>query len=128
LLQRELEFNASLEGVLDTLQIATGLLDGAQDALGDNELAVALEKILQAEKVVGELRRDGGGIGNSRAVALLGRRVKTVREVIVSEVLACWGKLVGADASKQRVVVLQDSEGMGVDLMLKSTPLTYVAF
>ncbi|KAF2671485.1 hypothetical protein BT63DRAFT_438913 [Microthyrium microscopicum] len=119
LLQRELEFSVGLEGVLDTLQVAAGLVDGARNALDGQELGGALEKVLNAEMVVGGLRRDGAGIGESRAVAVLGRRVGSVREGVVKEVLGVWGRLVNVDGGRV-VVKREDSEAMDLETVIEA--------
>jgi hypothetical protein len=126
LLQRETAFNDALAGSLETLQVVAGLLDSAQDGLlgddgddcgevegvqgrgrGGGDLSMALEKVVQAEKVLGTL----GGFAGARFVAILGRRVGSVREEIVGEVRGVWGRLVSVDGEGKKICVRREMKG-----------------
>jgi protein transport protein DSL1/ZW10 len=117
LLQSELAFNDGVAGALESLQMVVGLVDSAGDALsgGEDEGYVdvkgALEKVVQAEKVLGGLAADGE-LMQTRAVGLVGRRVAAVRERVVEEVKGYWGMFVGVDGEQGRVRVRRETDGM----------------
>jgi hypothetical protein len=110
LLKRELAFNEAVAGALESLQLVVGLVDGAGEALGEEEVARALEKGVQAERVLGTLEGEQE-LARTRAVGLVGRRVAAVRERVVEEVRGCWRKLVGVEGDKGRVHVLKETDG-----------------
>lgn len=115
LLQRELELSQTLEDVLETLQIVVGLVDGAHSSLGDQEVPTALQKLLRAEKVLTELSRDVR-VRDCRAIALLEKRISTVRGIIVDEILEFWRQLVTPNVEEKSITVLQEREDIPMTL------------
>jgi protein transport protein DSL1/ZW10 len=107
LLKGEIEFSEALSGTLETLQVAAGMLDQAQEALREGEVGRALEKVVGAERVLGGL----GEFRGARFVGLLARRAGSVREEVASEVKDVWGRLVRVDAEAGRINVRREIEG-----------------
>jgi centromere/kinetochore protein ZW10 len=116
LLERELKLSETLEGALDTLQVIVGLIESSNNALGEDEISGALDKLLQAEKVLTGLRRDGRGVRDCRAVGLLEKRISAVRGSIVDEVLEYWRELVTPNAVQKSITVSQQKDNVPMSL------------
>jgi protein transport protein DSL1/ZW10 len=117
LLHRELAFNEALADALETLQIAAGLLDTAQEAAVDGELRVAVEKMAAGEKVLEGLR----GCEGTRFGGLMDRRRVLVKSRVVEAVRACWSQLVVVDADARKITVNSHDGGVSTycyDLLL----------
>lgn len=102
-----MEFNEALAGALETLQVASGLLDGAGEKVGDGDIKGGLEGIIQADKVLKSL----SDLNGARGVELLGRRATNVRERVVGEVKSCWTALVQVDSDEKKINVAKQSKG-----------------
>jgi hypothetical protein len=106
LLKLELDFNETLAGALETLQVVAGLLDSVQDAATDGDLDAALGKLENAREVLKGL----DGFSNTRVAVLLERRVGVMRELLVEKVLTCWSALVVVDTEEHKIAVLQERD------------------
>jgi centromere/kinetochore protein ZW10 len=101
LLKSELDFNQTLADTLEQLQIASGLLDGAQEAAYQDELPQSLEKLENARKVTDQLEV----FRNTRFVGLLQRRANQLKELLSGKLLDVWNKSVVCDPKERRVTV-----------------------
>ena len=109
LLRKELDFNETLAGTLETLQVVAGLLDSVQNAMGEDErdLSKSLGKLEEAQRTLGGL----DGFKNMRFAGLLEKRTGQIKERLVEEILGCWNSLVVVDTDQQSITVLQEKEG-----------------
>ncbi|TLD39152.1 hypothetical protein E2P81_ATG00139 [Venturia nashicola] len=101
LLKRELDYNVTLGDVIEQLQVATGLLDAAQDLTSQRELLEALKKLAEARRVTTQL----DSFENARFAALVQRREAQIRELLGAKIVECWNALIKADASEGEFVI-----------------------
>lgn len=100
---------------METLQVVVGLLDTVQNEVSEGNLEGGVQKVLQAEKVLGGLSEFGG----TRFVGLMGRRAANVREGILEGVKGCWGKLVVVDIHGKRIRILNEAEGENLHYLMQ---------
>lgn len=107
LLKRELDYNVTLGGVIEQLQIATGLLDAAQDFTSQRALLEALDKLAKARRVTTQLDT----FENARFAGLVQRREAQIRELLGAKIVECWNTLIKVDASEGEIVINTDLKG-----------------
>jgi centromere/kinetochore protein ZW10 len=112
LLRKEVAFNEALEGQLEALAVAAGLVDSSRGLLAENDLRGAVDKLAQADKVRLGIEREGQG---ARVVNVLKRRSENVRGEVAEAVRLRWGQLVKVDSGKKTVLVTKE-EGDGPTL------------
>lgn len=108
LLKRELDYNATLGGVIEQLQVTTGLLDAAQDLTSQRALLEALKKLAEARGVTTQLDT----FENARFAGLVQRREAQIRELLGSKIVECWNAMIKADASEGEIVINTELKGM----------------
>jgi hypothetical protein len=102
-----LDFNETLAGALETLQVVAGLSDSVQDAATEGDLDTALQKLESARKVLQGLDE----FSNTRVAVLQERRLGVMKELLLEKVLACWSALVVVDTEGQKISVIQERDG-----------------
>jgi hypothetical protein len=107
LLKRELDYNVTLGDVIEQLQVATGLLDAAQDLTSQRALLEALKKLAEARGVTTQLDT----FENARFAGLVQRRETQIRELLGAKVAECWNALIKADVSEGEVVINAELKG-----------------
>jgi protein transport protein DSL1/ZW10 len=107
LLKRELDYNVTLGDVIEQLQVATGLLDAAQDLTSQRALLEALKKLAEARGVTTQLDT----FENARFAGLVQRRESQIRELLGAKIIECWNALIKADASEGEIVINAELKG-----------------
>lgn len=108
LLKRELDYNVTLGDVIEQLQVATGLLDAAQDLTSQRALLEALKKLAEARRVTTQLDT----FENARFAGLVQRREAQIREILGAKIVECWNVLLNADASEGEIAINTELKGM----------------
>lgn len=120
LLKRELDYNVTLGDIIEQLQIATALLDAAQDLTSQRTLLEALKKLAEARGVTSQL----DNFENARFAGLIQRREAQIRELLGAKIIECWNTLIKADASEGEVVINAELKGEGWHLQSNATSNT----
>jgi centromere/kinetochore protein ZW10 len=107
LLRKELDFNVTLAGTLEQLQIISGLLDGAQNAASEGELSDSLEKLGNARKVIDQL----DSFENTRFAGLVQRRATQLRDILVGRVQEYWHGMVKFTPAERNVTIHGELKG-----------------
>jgi len=115
LLRKELDFNETLIGALEQIQIATGLLDKAKNAEADNELVSAVRELGNAQRVTAQL----DSLQNSRFGGLLSRRAAQIKEGLGARISKSWNALITSDHEGRRIAIQSevDIDGAVVSLV-----------
>jgi centromere/kinetochore protein ZW10 len=120
LLRKELDFNVTLADTLEQLQIISGLLDSAQNAASEGSLSQSLEKLQDAQKIIGQL----DSYENTRFAGLVQRRASQLKELLVGRVQDYWHAMVIFSSAKREITILNDLPGEIVSSRLKCHLLT----
>ena len=110
LLEREVEFNETLEGTLEHVRYARSLLERAREEAVRGDVGRALRRLEDAEaSIAGLTGGETGGTGlSSRAAEVLQQRAGQLREELVESATECWNALVMVDAEGGRVTIQRD--------------------
>ena len=101
LLRKELDFNETLADTLEQLQIVSGLLDSAQDAVFQDELLESLEKLDNARSVMMQLE----AYDNTRFAGILKRRANQLQELLGGKLLDIWSKSIVCDYDNRKLTI-----------------------
>jgi centromere/kinetochore protein ZW10 len=101
LLRNELDFNETLIGALEQIQIASSLLDKAKNAEAEGELVLAVQELGNAQRVTKEL----DGLQNSRFGGLLSRRAGQIKEGLATRLSKGWSALITPDHQLRKITI-----------------------
>jgi centromere/kinetochore protein ZW10 len=107
LLKRELKYNVTLGDVIEQLQVATALLNAAQDLISQRALLEALKKLAEARGVTTQLDT----FENARFAGLVQRRESQIRELLGAKIIECWNALIKTDASESEIIINAELKG-----------------
>lgn len=106
LLQEEVAYTQSVADTLEQLQICSGLLDNAKDALFEKDVPLAAEKLDQANGGIKQLDQ----YQNSRFAGILQKRASKIKEELTARVWTEWNLLVQIHASDRRITIVNNTE------------------
>lgn len=97
---------------METLQVASGLLDGAGEKVGDGDIKGSMEGVTQADKVLKSL----SDLNGAKGVELLARRARNVRDRVIGEVKTCWTTLVHVNSDEKKITIANKSRDVSLEL------------
>ena len=100
-LEREVGFNESLEGTLEHVKYAQGLLERAREEAVRGDVGKALGRLEDAEASIAALTGGGG----TRAAEVLSQRAAQLREELMESATECWNTLISVDVEGGRMTV-----------------------
>jgi centromere/kinetochore protein ZW10 len=121
LLEKEVSFNEALTGTLEHIRHASGVLNQAQDEAVKGRIQSALEKLEEAESLIGGLQ----GVEGSKSVNILTKRAAGLRKSLSESVLAGWNSLVNASYENKSLTIkdrLDDRQEVTLDSLVAAAP------
>ena len=120
LLKKELDFNETLAGTLEQLQVVSGLLDSAQDAASEDELLQSLEKLDNAQGAMRQLET----YESTRFAGVLQRRATQLQELLCGKLLDVWSKSIVCDYNDGKLTINSQPVGSPLSVEDLSTALS----